>query len=403
MHISSRIRLAGIVTLWILVLAAPMTESVLKLAPERPLLGWTEKLAPMPSALAQGWFDKSLQAWASDHIATIMGFRSALVRTYNELQFRLFNEVAKVHVIRGQHHGLYVLDHLRRMNERVQDRSAHQRSFDLQAKQLRVVQEYLASKDKYFIVVLAASKPYVYFEDAPKRYVASGLDKSLVNMASFANALRAQGVNVLDSALRLRKLAQGGVVTHPDSGAHWTYYSACVIASDMLDMARSAQLPQAPKLDCGKPIYRAPEGSDGDVFNLMNIWTDGGVVNQTPFPVIVPSEEAGRPLNILVIGDSFFEQMRPALTSGKVYNSLIHAGYFRTRVVHGKTLGSVVSLEGPETDQTRLRNEVNADLEAADLVLLEMVDSNQGRNSYDWAAYMCKLIAAERRQSGICD
>jgi hypothetical protein len=373
----------------VIVLAIPGVAMFIPNAFEIPLSGWLPAATTRPVSLFRSWFSRSTQAWASAYISDHFGFRSSIVRTANEIQYRTFNEIPSIGAIKGLDNGAFVEDHLLQLDGLVRGKAVWDAKFRAEAKQLRTFQDAMGARGKAFVVVLAASKPYVYLDAVPHRFLAPAMSDDFQAPASFVEALQTSGVHVIDSAAILRQTAASGIPTHPDGGAHWNYYSGCLVAAAIFADA-SSQVPKiAPEMKCGKPSYGPPLGSDDDLLQLMNIWSQAGLASLTPKPDISLSHIPAAAPKILVVGDSYTGQIGQAIAQARSYSAFVYAGYFQSRVVYG-TSGVAISSEGPPDSVDRIRREVSQDVDSSNIVVLELVDANLWRNLFGFPAYMIK-------------
>jgi hypothetical protein len=361
--------------------------------PGKALYGYTASIPTKPTAFLEAFFNKSLQRWIEKNFEVEMGFRALLLRSFNELNFALFSEAPRLKLIATKDHGLYSSMSLENLHYEIINKSALEAKYRVEAKRLRQVQDTLASHGKHFVVLIGASKPYVYPAGLGNRYLSEGNDNIFEKAASFGTALKAEEVNVIDAGPDLRKLASTtGLKTHADSGVHWNYFAGCFIASQLLVHIRQSK-PETPGLDCGKAKSHAPHAIDLDGYLLLNILSDGGLLKPTIYPDIIPVKgEKWRP-SIVFIGDSFADQVRDALKQGNTYARMVMSSYFRTRDTDDR-IANTNSTEGIDVSESIIRSELMSDIASSDVVILEMVDYNVNRWGYDFPDY---FLTAGRR------
>jgi hypothetical protein len=374
----------------VVTLALPALRWLQLRVPDGALYGYSDSLPPPPQNPMRAFFDKSLQHWIEKNFEKNLGFRALLIRSFNELNFRLFREAPKLRLYTTPTHGLYSKMSIESLNDEVVRRKVLEDRYRIEAEKLLRVQRHLQSQGKYFGVIISTSKPYVYPSGLGSRYLVGGDFGIFDRAANFGNVLSAAGVNVIDGGPLLRKFAaKTGVETHPDSGVHWNYYAGCLIAHELLDNVRNRQFAKTPILDCGEPHLAKPQNVDVDGLLLLNIMTNGGLVKPTPYPTISTSGDSDWRPNIVFIGDSFSDQIVYALQQGNVYSRMVRSAYFKVRAIDDKG-NNKQSTDSVETDFNITRSKLMSNISSSDIVILQMVDYNVSRWGYEFPDYFLK-------------
>ena len=356
-------------------------------APDGKLYGYTDDVSPPPTDLMRAFLDKSLQQWIQKYYEVNLGFRPFLIRSFNELNFRLFQEAPKLRLYNTESHGLYSKMSIDSLNDEIVRRKVLDDLYHVEAEKLLRVQSKLKSQGKYFEVIIGTSKSYVYPNSLGARFLVGGSDGIFERAASFGEILRETGVNVIDGGPLLRDfIARTGIDTHPDSGVHWNYFAGCLVAHQLLDNIRLRQFPDTPLLDCGVPKMDEPHMVDVDGLLLLNIWSNGGVAKPTPYPLIKRNNDRAWRPNIVFIGDSFSDQIRYALQQANAYSSMIMSGYFRVREVDDRVAGAITPADN-KADEATVHKALMKDIENSDVIVLQMVDYNVGRWGYGFTDY----------------
>lgn len=371
--------------LLVLCLLMPGIDGLLKRNFETSLHGYVDPIPPKPTHYLRSFFDKSLQIWIEKTCTAGFGLRAYAIRTFHEIDFRLFREMdtSRLKLMTTKAHGLYSNLSIDSLNREVLHKDSLEIHYRQQAKQLLAVQQQLAQQGKYFIVVIASSKAYVYPQGLKKRLLVGGSQDIFERAADFGAILKQAGVHVVDSRPLLRTLVkQANIETHPTSGLHWNYYAACVVGKKIITNARQ-HFSHLPRLYCGPSQYRMPPMNDVDMdgYALLNVWSTVDVLKPTSYPTIhVQKNNVSdwRP-KIVVIGDSFSDQIQFVFKKAHLYRQLITLSYMQRRIVdNGK---NVFSEDKPLTTSKMIRDVANSDI-----VILEMVDYNLYRDTYGFAA-----------------
>ena len=374
-------------------LAMPGVRWVFLQKPDGSLYGYSAEISPSPIDIRKAFFDKSLQRWVEKYSEVNLGFRAVLIRSFNELNFRLFKEAPRLRLYTTAEHGLYSKMSIDSLNDEIVRYDELDLRYRVESKKLLQVQKLLASQGKHFEVVIAASKPYVYPQGLGTRYLVGGSTKIFDRAISFGNALREVGVNVIDGGPLLREVvARTGLETHPSSGVHWNYYAGCLVAQGLFEHIRDRQFVETPKFDCGTPRVAMPHMVDIDGLLLLNIWSDGGIAKPSIYPSITTVDKSSWRPKIVFIGDSFSDQIRYSLRQANAYSRMVTSGYFRVREVDDPITG-VQTVADVRSDESTIHKALLKDIIDSDVIVLQMVDYNIGRWGYGFSDYILKYFS----------
>jgi hypothetical protein len=352
------------------------------------LAGYSDAVPDAPHVMWSTIADKSLQRWVERFADAQVGFRAALVRTFNEVAFALFGEIPRVLIYSTPEHGLYsslALDGLRDRDEASRD--AESIALRAEASRLRQVQDLLARNGTEFVVVLAASKPSVYDDDLEPRLLRRGRSP-WIETVQFDDVLRASGVNVIDGVGLLRDfVSKHALETHAAPGVHWNYYAGCIVASALVEFVRARRPDDVERLDCGAPVMESPHMVDVDGWSLLNIWTHGNLFRETPYPSIPPpAASKGKAPSYLFVSDSFVDQILYAMRAAHSSSRLVTSGYFAVRAIDQDD--TAIPAHAPSISPDVVRADVLRDVHDVDVVVLEMVDYNIPRLGYGFSQYV---------------
>lgn len=379
----------------ILLLAVPTAQGFFKFFPEHVgLYGYTDPIPDKPRHYLRGFFDKSFQTWIEKKFNAQIGFRAFLIRSFNEVNFRLFHEADSsfLKLFLTKTHGLYSDQTIESLNYDVIYKKELEKSYRQDAKKLLKIQTLLAKQGKCFMVVIASSKAYIYPKELGHRLLIGGSQHIFNRAANFAAILKDYGINVVNSKALLDKVAhQDKIETHPSSGVHWNHYAGCLVAKEILSQAKS-NFPNLATIDCEPYQRRMPPLNDVDVdgYSMLNIWSKNHLIRLTTYPTISLENTTSywRP-KIVVIGDSFSDQIRSVFKETHVYSQMVMSSYFKRREVEDQ------NEQVQETSSnSSFESQVLADIAEGDIIILEMVDYNLHRKNephlYGFAEYFLK-------------
>ncbi|QLZ68646.1 hypothetical protein FOLKNPGA_01425 [Legionella sp. PC1000] len=378
----------------VVLLCLPLLQSVFHVFYEKPLYGYVEKNLEKPSSLVTSWFDRKWQKYWENVFDEKAGFRTVLIRGFNEISFRLFSEMPRLNLYSTKEHGLYSKMSIDQLNYEYTYRKNLTKSYNEFAKRIQELQQLLAANNKHFVVVISSSKAYVHPQGLGKRLLVS-TDKNLFRkIASLGYELKKQGVNVIDSAPFLRKFyRKKAIETHANTGFHWNYYAGCMVAQQLFYNAEKT-LTDIPKLECGNPIYKKPELVDLDGLWLLNVFSNVNLAKLSPYPQPSAKFPAKYLPKILLVGDSFMDQIISALDRSKAYDDLIFSRYFKTRTVH-KPERSFSFNDFPSLTEKQIQGDILDDVMKSDLIVLQMVDYNINAFGYGFVDALLERLNPE--------
>jgi hypothetical protein len=315
---------------FVALLAAPALQSWTGFAPVIGL-GGVEAVAPARAPRTfEGWFDGALQAEVERSWNRDLGLRDWMVRADNQVRMWLCGE-AKRPVVRGAGPWLFSDGYApARHVYRTQDEA----SLLAKVHNLKLVQDAFEQRGITFVVLVAPSKSHTLPDLLPPRDAAPLRERPLGYADVFVHAARTHGVRVLDYQQRFRewRVARPEVPLFVPAGVHWSHAAAAHVTADLLDWIESTRGVDVRSLGVEALPARPPTGADRDLLNLANL------LDERPFDVPVPAAtvrvrpgDAGAPVGILFVGDSFSWPLAAHLAQGAAAAPLAVWYYFRTR------------------------------------------------------------------------
>lgn len=368
--------------LFLALLILPTIQYVFHVIPEKALYGYVEKNIVKPENKLTGWFNKDLQRYLESVFDYNIGFKSFGVKLFNEITFRLFGEQQRINIYSTKKHGLYSKMSIDSLNEEYIHHNEITKNYINFSKKIAELQRLLEKNEGHLEIVISSSKPYLHPDGLGKRFLIDSYSKLFAKKACLSCELKKVGVNVLDSRPILRKFyTKTKIDTHPYSGLHWNYYAGCITARALLKHAKKS-LTDMPILTCGKPIYKKPEMTDKDGLLLLNVLTDVNIEKSNPYPSPTAVFFNNYKPKILIVGDSFMDQMLYSLYQTKAYSNSFVSSYFQTRVALQEAPNPLFgdSTQLPSTND--IQNTIINDALNSDLIVLQMVDYNISRYGY---------------------
>lgn len=307
----------------------PALETWGKWLPEQYVVGY-EPLYKLPNLTLTAWlsgnFQKQFDAWYQQHI----GFRSALIKTSNQVDFSLFHETnSSSQYILGKHNYLYEAIYLNSFN-----RLDNVSPVDLAKTviNLKKLQNVLHRRGVTLLIAITPSKAAVYPEFIPKKYLLIGANQQPDNYDKLVSLLNQYQVNYVDGHKLMMTLKASAYPPFTAGGTHWNYYGACEFAQMMLNKIASLTKKPIAYLNC-TPVHvdDKASGTDHDLTDLINIWTPQAITSPVPHPTVtVAVRNSLTKPKILLVGSSFFITLQDIFKGRAIFAKRTFFHYYDT-------------------------------------------------------------------------
>ena len=305
------------------VLFAPVGQRVFSVFPETELKG-VLNLTDRPVFTKGTWLDGSFQRDFTNWFEERLGFKPALVKTDNQMNFVVFKEISastKAKIVLGHDNFLYEKGYIDAWNGKD---AVGEDILRPQLEDLDALNAKLSERGIELVFVITPVKPALYPENVPRSYISP--NKKPTSYENIVPLLEEFDVTVVDSHAILA--AHKASSTHPvfsHGGTHWNYYGACIVVSKLADALES-------QIDCGEPVVdNKPYGTDRDLAELINLWDDHVTDGPTPHPLFTDALPREPIPKVLFVGDSFVWTITTLLDARTVYDERSVYYYNSTR------------------------------------------------------------------------
>ena len=265
------------------------------------LAGKVEEVSK-PKFTAENWLNEIFQKHFAAYLEANAGYKPWLVRLTNEWQFRLFKD-ADNNVVVGDDDWLYAKPYIETFigkdlenNDALLKRIAR----------TKYMQTLFDSVGKQCLFILAPGKASYAQEHIPETFLQKRNAKN--NYTLLKTDFEKEGVEHIDFYnYFLSKKATTPYPLFPKFGTHWSLYGAFV-ANDSIAKyinRKSKWVLDGYKLN-GIEISKQPRGTDKDLLDLMNLFSDlPSPALAYPKVIANPSSSVHPTPTILVVGDSY--------------------------------------------------------------------------------------------------
>ena len=324
-------------------LLLPLLQKSFHLLP-RARLGGVEATLAWPDWTLRAWFDGTVQPAFEQKFNQRLAVRPHLIKSWNQLHYSLFGALPKrpggEDIVIGRDRHLYEQPYLRAYNRRGRTRETTLRA---RCAELRALQDQLQARHIAFLLVIAPSKVEILPAFVPAGLLEPGRAERRTDYDRMRPLLQEAGVHVLDAHAAF--LDWKSDTAHPlfsRTGTHWNYYSAGLITARMLQALEQQAGRNLVDLAVGPVrVDHTPEGTDGDLLELLNIWGWPSLWDRQSFAVpqvhpelrVTPDPAAIKP-RLLLVGDSFCLTLAEVLEKADACAQLDVLYYFNRTIAY---------------------------------------------------------------------
>lgn len=265
----------------------PLKGAVTKV--EKPIFSW------------KSWIEETYAPAYEKYINQKFGFRNWLVRLNNQIDFSLFNKSNAKGVIIGKENYLFEENYIRAFYG---TNFIGDSLINVRVKNLKLIREYLQSKGKDLLVVLAAGKGTFYSEYIPDKYYTK---PGITNNEVYVKAMTRAGIPFIDfNSYFLNAKDTSRYLLYPQTGIHWSQYGMVLVADSLaryIGIMLNKNLPEI-RTDSIELTSKF-QGSDGDIEEGMNLIFR---INKKTlvYPKFNYFKEGRVQPRVLVIADSYY-------------------------------------------------------------------------------------------------
>lgn len=335
-------------------------------------------LSVSKSGLWNGSSQSSAETWVNQKLT----LRTWMIPIRNQIMYSVFRTSTNDAVILGKDNNLFEERYLTAETQITPPVSDS--DMDILADKIRTLNLKLEEKGKALFVFITPSKAHIYSEDIPELYLKLAPDiKEESSYSKLVQRLNADGIAYFDSVpfvLELKERASYPVYTK--TGVHWSRVAALEVARQLMDAMEEQLEINLPEISVNyEPTSEAIE-PDRDLEELLNIWKGQDLTFYAP--AITVTESGKDSIGLLTRGGSFMQTSVFALTGQGYFDSYFYME--NTLLVDDGEISNFSEYE--ELD-------LAAELEQADIVLLEVNEEAVDRMGFGFIEYMLDNILVD--------
>jgi hypothetical protein len=308
------------------------------------------------------WFSGDFQDKKEAYLNENFGFRTILVRLYNQIGFSVFNVAKSNEAVVGQSDVLFLDYYIKAyygtdfLGEEVLKKKVDM---------LASVRDSLKSNGVDLLVFLAPGKGSYFPEYAPEHWNDSTV--STTNYEVFSNLLKSESINVLDAKAWFEQAKDtSSHPLYPKTGIHWSKYAEYLVLDTVMRRVENIQNIKLPKLILDSLQKSSTmRDTDDDIERSMNLLFDIEDKEMTyPYFHFQTDSSSVQP-NVLTIGDSYYWGVYHYGLSKTVFDNSEFWYYFET----------ISPAENRESNKVK-DLDLKLELEKTDMVILWLTESN---------------------------
>ena len=367
-----------------------MIQGITNVVKMRPLDGFTQGVRKEKLSL-KTYLDGTYQAYLTRMAKQHTGFREFFIRSYNQMAYSCFDKITNNNIVKGYNDELYMTMYLNDITGKKLieiygsvDNAKVEAEKNVEATLTLI--DTLRQHGTEFIFVFCPSKTGVYPEFMPKEYQEQIADFQLVEY--YIELFKEKGIPHIDFYHYFQQIKdEFPYPLYTKTGTHWAESTLPFVCDSIFRKIEEVTGYQMPSIEIqGLNITNEYSIQDGELEGMLNLLFPLRKP-AVPKPVFALKDTVGkdRP-NLLVVGDSYYVQMRRNCFS-KAFNNWDHWAYNKD------LYSSRPYYNGKHMNQIFDANEV---IEDADIVIAMFT------TAYLTRSYMCGFIpfALQQLQNG---
>ncbi|MBR4506386.1 MAG: hypothetical protein IKP21_06395 [Bacteroidales bacterium] len=301
-------RILCIITMVLLLLTA--VQGKWHIIPMRSLKGAVAEVEH-PRFLLRTWADGSWQQQLDEYLKSNFGFREVAIRLYNQYLYTCYHKTQNHDLLFGSDGYMYeryfVEDYYEsRMYKYTDDPQELIGMFDLEARRLARLQSILREQGTYLFVEISPGKDILYPEHLPPQDTMTRTPgpRAYPEYLHLFDKYGVEYIDVLGWFLRIKDSVPFPLMT--PLGNHWSNIASVYAFDSIMRFMPTLGGPKVRTVAIGEPYYGRTREPDNDLGRLLNVTFTPRQPRCQYVDVVMPPAHATAKPGLVVIGDSFF-------------------------------------------------------------------------------------------------
>ena len=244
-----------------------------------------------------GSFQESVQRFVNDNI----GLFSLFIRTHNQIEYSLFENIYTGNVVKGKENYLFEADYIK--THLGEDFSGIHKIQET-TKAIKRLQDTLTAMGKSFTFVLASGKASYYPEYIPDQQIADS-----TNYEFYSKEFKNEEINHINCVTWFQKMKDSlGHYLFPMYGIHWSHFGAMLVTDSLVKYHEQKFNWNLPNMEIlSTEISEKTKFYDNDIAHSMNLFKTVEPFPHMKYPTIKWEKKNAKhdKKRMLIIGDSF--------------------------------------------------------------------------------------------------
>lgn len=297
----------------IIVLTMITLQSFTKAVKMKPLRGFVDEEQLVDLSFST-YFDGTYQDYLTEHAKRNTGFREFFIRNYNQVAYSCFNKITNNTIVKGLHKELYLKTYIdeitgKFLEQNFSDVDEAKATVKKNVEDTKRLVDTLHQHGKVFLFVFAPTKTAVYTETMPKNYQKQISDFSLEEY--YIELFKENGIPHIDFYNYFKAIKD--TISYPlytRYASHWAESTIPFVADSILRKIEALGNYKLPSIECiDMNVSQDYSNFDKELELNLNLLFPCPKP-ALPNPILILNDTLGKDsLHLLVIGDSYFDQL----------------------------------------------------------------------------------------------
>jgi hypothetical protein len=305
------------------------------------------------------WFNNSYQNQYDKYFNQKFGFRNFFVRSHNQLDYSLFNQLHANGVVVGKDDYLYEKNYIKSY---MGTDYIGEKEIKAKINEIKSIYQFLKANNTDLLLIIAPGKGYFYPEYIPEDMMQ---ERGPTNYEGYVEELSKTNIPYIDfNHLFLEMKDTSSIILYPKTGIHWSQASIALVMDSIIRKTEYILGADLPDLSYSYNPLEEAEKIDRDIEKGLNLFHPIKIPQMHQAIMQFESDHDKTKPKMICIADSFFWQLYGRGYT-KNFFSDVQFWYYYKKIYAG-------GLEDRTIDDINIKEE----LSNCDVVLLLSTEAN---------------------------
>ena len=306
----------------------PIIQEHLGIFNIKPLTGVIHK-TERPELTYQNYSEGKYQAQLERYTSENYGFREFTIRLYNQYLWTCFKKFNNRNVVLGKDKWLYDRINVEEYCQNLSDAKTDKMLSDLERQTMHFykLQKILKDYGVNLFFNILPSKTDLYPEHLSEQYKKTDCFRAINYLPNRFDELGVDYLNLHEHFMNIKDCVDFNLFSR--TGLHWSSISASYVSDTLTRYMEDLSGMNIHNVRMGEMYHDKPKNADNDLENMLNlIFPTKPSDNYYIDLDVIPDSTAVKP-NFVVIGDSYFWNLKYVIPLNEVFNYCHYWYYFR--------------------------------------------------------------------------